>query len=80
MDHTKYAPSQEMLERINRDFSLQKCSEEQGNRCHGLREAARELAHSIVCDTPASREQSLALTALDEAIRWAIAAIVREKV
>ncbi len=42
-----------------------------------LREKAKELAHLIVELTPASREQSLALTHLEEATFWSNAAIAR---
>lgn len=41
----------------------------------GLRDNAKELAALIVLWTPESREQSLALTALEEAVMWANAAI-----
>lgn len=42
-----------------------------------LREKARELATMIRDDCPHSRESSLALTNLEEAIMWANAAIAR---
>lgn len=42
-----------------------------------LRGLALEFASSIVAATPPSREQSLAITALEEAVFWANAAIAR---
>lgn len=42
-----------------------------------LRALALEFATQIVTYTPESREQSLALTALEEAVFWANAAIAR---
>ena len=42
-----------------------------------VREACYKAARAIVIDTPASREQSLALTKLEEAMMWANAAIAR---
>lgn len=42
-----------------------------------IREKARELASFIVWNTPESREQSLAITAIEEAVFWANAAIAR---
>lgn len=42
-----------------------------------LRAKGKELAELIVLSTPESREQSLALTNLEEAIFWANAAIAR---
>ncbi len=42
-----------------------------------IRQTAKEFAEYIVDSTPESREQSLAITALEEAVFWAIAAIAR---
>lgn len=42
-----------------------------------LRNTAKSLAQLIVSETPESREQSLALTALEEAVFWANASIAR---
>lgn len=39
----------------------------------------RELAEGLVNSTPASREQSLALTHLEESLMWANAAIARNQ-
>jgi hypothetical protein len=44
-----------------------------------LRGGARSLAEQIVELTPESREQSLALTALEECAFWANAAIARRE-
>lgn len=44
-----------------------------------LREEARRFAGMIVAKTPDSREQALALTALEEAVMWANAAIARRE-
>ena len=42
-----------------------------------LRERAKSLATLIILTTPASREQSVALTNLEQSIFWANAAIAR---
>lgn len=42
-----------------------------------LRDAAKVLAEHIVRVTPESREQSLAITSLEDAIFWANAGIAR---
>ena len=45
-----------------------------------LRESARSFAEQIVALTPASREQSVALTNVQQAVMWANAAIaINEK-
>lgn len=51
----------------------------QQERCQEIRERAGELAHLIVDTTPESREQSLAITALEETVFWANAAISRRE-
>ena len=48
-------------------------------RYASLRDAARQLALLIVESTPGSREQSLALTKLEEAVFFANAAIARHE-
>jgi hypothetical protein len=42
-----------------------------------IRDTAKELAYMIADLTPKSREQSLAMTHLEEAVFWANAAIAR---
>ena len=44
-----------------------------------IRSMAKDLAYYIVDSTPESREQSLAITKLEEAVFWANAAIARNK-
>lgn len=51
----------------------------QPQRYTALRGQAKELAESILRLTPQSREQSLALTNLEQAIFWANAAIARNE-
>lgn len=52
---------------------------DQAERYVKLRDRARELAVEIAALTPDSREQSLALTALEESVFWANAAIARRE-
>lgn len=52
---------------------------DQVERYGALREKGLELARSIVANSPASREQSLALTNLETAIMFANAAIARNE-
>ena len=51
----------------------------QVDRYKALRAHARILAGKIVDYAPVSREQSLALTKLEEAVMWANAAIARNE-
>ena len=52
---------------------------DQGIRHEMIRDRALDLAAFIAEKTPASREQSLALTKIEEAVMWANAAIARRE-
>ena len=45
----------------------------------GIREAAKDLANVVASLTPPSREQALALTAIETTVFWANAAIARRE-
>ena len=64
---------------INNNFTYHAPKEDQLDRYNYLRESAKHLAHDISKLTPPSREQSLALTNLEQAIFWANAAIARNE-
>ncbi len=65
--------------RIENDFTYHSPTPEQAGRYVQLREAGKHLATIILDLTPASREQSLALTELEKAIFFANAAIARNE-
>lgn len=69
--------SQEKIEQIERVFTYHPVKPGQQERYILLRERAKALAYQIVELTPASREQSLALTKLEEVIMHANSAIAR---
>lgn len=60
---------------INNVFSYHKLNEEQQNRCSRMREVAKVFADVVQSETPASREQSIALTHIQTALMFANAAI-----
>jgi hypothetical protein len=66
-------------EDIEKRFTYHAPKPGQPERYTSLRFAARALAEQIAADTPASREQSLAITALEECVFWANAAIARNE-
>lgn len=66
--------------RVDIDMSLRSPLPEEMAHLDQVRNASRALAHVFVDNCPPSRELSLALTALDESLHWAIAAIVRQQV
>lgn len=63
---------------VNR-FSYHAPKGDQALRYELIRDHAHDLAAFIVDKTPESREQSLALTKLEEAVMWANASIARNE-
>lgn len=66
-------------ERIKRDFSYHAPKGDQQSRYSGLRGACGDVASLIMVYCPDSRERSLALTKLEEAVMWANASIARNE-
>lgn len=62
---------------IENNFTYHPPVGEQLNKYEVLRSQAKEFAILLVSLTPTSREQSLALTHLEEVIFWANASIAR---
>ncbi len=65
--------------RIDEDFTYHAPKGDQPARYEAIRAAARDFAHLINQLAPPSREQSLALTKLEEAVMWANAGIARNE-
>jgi hypothetical protein len=74
-----YEISDEMQKRLDNDFTYHSPVRDQVDRYPMIRDEAKELAVTIVKLTPPSREQSVALTKLEEAVFWANAAIARNE-
>ena len=64
---------------IEKAFTYHKPYADQPERYTKLRDAAKELAYLIAENCPESRERSVALTKLEEAIMWANSAIARNE-
>ena len=60
---------------IENIFTYHKPSGTQQDRYQFIRVLGKELAEAIRCNTPESRERSLAFTAVQQAVMWANAAI-----
>ena len=69
----------EMMEQKEMDnrFTYHEPTAKQIERYNSLRSMAKAMAQHIIDLTPESREQSLAITKLEEAVMWANAAIAR---
>lgn len=65
--------------RIENDFTYHTPKGDQQARYEALRATARHMALRILDLTPVSREQSLALTKLEESVMFANAAIARNE-
>jgi hypothetical protein len=74
-----YDPSQRILEQIAKAFTYHPPKGDQPERYVAIREHALGLAQLISALTPESREQSLALTKLDEVVMFSNAAIARHE-
>lgn len=67
------------LAEIANNFTYHKPIGTQPKRYEDIRNAAKTLAEFIVANTPSSREQSLSITNLEQAVFWANAAIARNE-
>ena len=72
-------PSDRVLAQIDKAFTYHPPKADQIPRYNVLRLAAMNMAIVIANNTPESREQSLALTKLEEAVMFANAAIARNE-
>lgn len=69
----------ELKDEIDTRFTYHPPRPDQVPRYDAIRRIAKDFAHIIDELTPASREQSLALTHLEETVMWANAAIARRE-
>lgn len=67
-----------LWERIERSMTNHSPDREQVERIEALREDAKALARTIISYCVSSRERSLALTNLEDALMWAVKSIVLE--
>lgn len=65
--------------RIERDFTYHAPKYAQQDKYEMIRDKAKAFAALIAGITPESREQSLAITNLEQAVMWANAAIARNE-
>ncbi len=75
-----YSISKRVDEQLMNTFSYHPPQGNQAERYGLLRHEVGKLAYIIACNTPESREQSVALTKLQEAVMFANAAIACNEV
>jgi hypothetical protein len=78
--HTRYKPSATVCDQVEQAFRYHPPQGDQAQRYESLRGLARDLAIKIIHSTPTGRNQSLALTKLQEAVMHANAAIAVNEV
>lgn len=66
-----------MNNQIENNFMYHAPKEGQQEKYEDIRSCAKEFAYLIDAICPASREKSLAMTKLEEAVMWANASIAR---
>lgn len=74
-----YTPSERVSSQLGSTFRYHRPSGNQAERYERLRDEAGKLAHLIATNTPESREQSIALTKLEEVVMFANASIARNE-
>lgn len=79
MTSPKYETSPQDVAKRENNFTYHKPFGDQQERYIGLREAAKILCELIEGCCPPSRERSLAVTNLEQAVFWANAAIARNE-
>ena len=76
---TIYGMTEQLSSDIDNRFRYHAPRGDQGERYQLLRDKAREFAVLIAVNSPASLEQSLALTKLEECVMWCNAGIARNE-
>ena len=76
---TSYVPSSEQWEKMKNNFTYHKPIADQAERYEYLRKLGLDLAEAMLACCPNSRETSLAMTNLEQAIMWANASIARNE-
>lgn len=75
----RYPLTEEQTKRLNNDYTYHAPKDDQQERYVFLRSAAKYFALAILQNTPPSREQSVALTLLEQVTFEANAAIARNE-
>ena len=78
-EDNKYEPSLEDVAKVENAFVYHAPKEGQPERYTLIRDEAKALALLILANCPPSRERSLAITNLEQAIMWANASIARNE-
>lgn len=75
----KYALTDQDQQELDKRFTYHAPKDDQPGRYNVLRSNGRRMAESIMEMVPPSRERSVALTQLEDALMWANAGIARNE-
>lgn len=75
----KYDINDENMSRLEKDFTYHAPKDDQPARYGAIRDEAKTFAKLLMSSCPPSRELSLALTNLEQAVMWANASIARNE-
>jgi hypothetical protein len=76
---TKYDPDEKTEKQIENNFTYHAPQPDQPDRYVDIRDRAKSFAYLLTMHCPPSRELSLALTNLEQAVFWANASIARNE-
>jgi len=76
---SKYEIGDDEIRRLEKDFTYHPPKADQVPRYEAVRDLAKAFAGVLMMNCPPSRERSLAMTALEEAVMWANASIARNE-
>ena len=75
----KYVMNSSDMARVSKNFTYHPPKGDQPGRYEEIRAKGKEMAELIMVNCPVSRETSVALSRLEEAVMWANAAIARNE-
>jgi hypothetical protein len=76
---SNYQPNEQDAKKIELAFTYHAPKDDQARRYVDIREKAKALALTFTMHCPPSRELSLAITNLEQAVMWANSAIARNE-
>ena len=74
-----YTPNPKQIKQVENNFTYHPSKDGQQKRYQRIREYAQTMGSILITNCPESRELSLALTHVEDAVMWANAAIARNE-
>lgn len=74
-----YVPTGDELKTLENNFTYHRPTDDQTTRYQEIRSSAKLLYALLLHSCPASRERSIAITCIEDAVMWANASIARNE-